>query len=92
MRTRKRKFSEQEKDRYVVAVAEDMTKWERPIAVKPTSIRLSPIIIEKAKYFAKLHKARGYQSWLKHIVEERIRMEEEIVSNYKRALKADTGR
>ncbi len=92
MKTRKRKLSEQEKDRYVVAVAKDMTKWEKPIAVKPTSIRLSPTIIEKAKYFATLHKARGYQSWLKRIVEERIRMEEEIVSDYKRASKAGTGR
>lgn len=56
----KRKLSEEEIDQLVIAEAEDLTKWEEPVAVKPTSIRLSPSIIKKAKYLAKLLKARGY--------------------------------
>lgn len=50
----KRKLTEEEIDRLVIAEANDTSKWEKPIAVKPTSIRFSPSIIEKAKYFAKL--------------------------------------
>ncbi len=62
-------------------------KWEKPTAVKPTSIRFSPSIIEKAKRLAELHKARGYQTWLKQIVEERIKHEEKLLSDFKRELK-----
>lgn len=92
MKYKKRKLSEEEIDQLVIAEAEDLTKWEEPISVKPTSIRLSPSIIEKARYLAKLHKARGYQTWLKHIIEERIKLEEEILSNFERELKVDGGR
>lgn len=86
MRYKKRR-TEEEIDRLVIAEADDMAKWEKPIAVKPTSIRFSPSIIEKAKYLAKLHKARGYQTWLKQVVEERIRVEEKLLSDFKRELK-----
>ncbi len=43
--------------------------------------------VEKAKTLAKLHKARGYQTWLKQIVEERINLEEKLLSDFKRELK-----
>lgn len=84
----KRKLTEEEIDRLVIAEANDTSKWEKPVAVKPTSIRFSPAIIERAKYFAKLHKTRGYQTWLKQVVEERIKLEEELLSDFKRELKA----
>jgi predicted DNA-binding protein len=83
----KRKLTEEEIDRLVIAEANDTSKWGKPIAVKPTSIRFSPSIIEKAKYFAKLHKTRGYQTWLKQIVEERIKLEEKFLSDFKREIK-----
>ena len=83
----KKRLTEEEIDKLVIAEANDMSKWGKPIAVKATSIRFSPSIIEKAKYLAKLHKARGYQTWLKQIVEERIKLEEKLLSDYKRELK-----
>ncbi len=83
----KKKLTEEEIDRLAASEADDMSKWEKPIAVKPTSIRFSPKIIEKAKYLAKLHKARGYQTWLKQVVEERIKEEERILFDFKRELK-----
>lgn len=83
----KKRLAEEEIDRLIIAEADDMTKWEKPIAVKPTSIRFSPSIIEKAKYLAKVHKARGYQTWLKQVVEERIKQEEKLLSDFKRELK-----
>ncbi len=82
-----KRLTEEEIDKLVTAEADDMTKWEKPIAVRPTSIRFSSSIIEKAKYLAKLHKARGYQTWLKQIVEERIKQEEKLLSDFKREVK-----
>lgn len=86
MKKKKRLIAE-EIDELVIAEANDMNKWGKPVAVKPTSIRFSPLIIEKAKYLAKLHKARGYQTWLKQIVEDRIKLEEKLLFDYKRELK-----
>lgn len=83
----KRKMTEEDIDKIVISEADDMSKWEKPITVKPTSIRFSPAIIEKAKYLARLHKTRGYQTWLKQIVEERIELEERLLSDLRRELK-----
>lgn len=46
--------------------------------LKPTSIRLSTRTIQRAKIFARIHRQRGYQSWLKRVIEERIDNEYEI--------------
>ncbi len=82
-----KKLTEEEIDKIVIVEADDMSKWEKPITVIPSSIRFSPSIIEKAKYLAKLHNARGYQTWLKQIVEERIELEEKLLSDFERELK-----
>ena len=79
----KKRLTEEEIDNIVIAEADDMTKWEKPITVKPTVVLFSKSIIEKAKYLAKLHKARGYQMWLKQIVKERIKLEEKLLSDFK---------
>ena len=84
---KQKKMTEEEIDSIVISEADDMSKWEKPVTVKPTSIRFSPEIIEKAKYLARLHKTRGYQTWLKQIVEERIELEEKLLSDFKRELK-----
>ena len=92
MKYKKRKLTEGEIDRLVVAEANDMTKWGEPVSVKPTSIRLSPSIIQKAKYLARLHKTRGYQTWIKQVLQERIRLEEEILSGFKKESRAASGK
>ncbi len=84
---KRKKVTEEEIDELVIAEANDMTKWGKPVAVRPTVIRFSTSVIEKAKYLAKLHNTRGYQTWLKQIVEERIKLEEELLSDIKRGLK-----
>jgi hypothetical protein len=64
------------------------SEWENPISVEPksvpTSIRLNSRTIQRAKFFARIHHQRGYQSWIKKIVEERIDTEYEL---YKRIRK-----
>lgn len=79
----KKRLTEEEIDKIVIAEADDMTKWEKPIMVKSAAVLFSKSIIEKAKYLAKLHKARGYQMWLKQIVKERIKLEEKLLSDFK---------
>ena len=86
----KRKLTEEAIDEIIIKEAEDLSKWEEPILVKPTgitSIRLSPETIRKAKYFAKIHKFRGYQTWLMQIIEERIRIEEDILDELRQEFK-----
>ena len=79
----KKRLTEEEIDRIIINEADDKTKRGKPITVKPVLIRFSPSIIEKAKHLAKLHRASDYQVWLKRIVEERIRLEEELLSDFK---------
>ena len=89
---RKRKFGERQIDKIVTKEAEDPSKWEEPVLVKQsgvTSIRLSSETIRKAKRLAKIHKSRGYQTWLKQVIEERIRLEEDILAELKEGLRSE---
>ena len=69
-------------DKALVDMVSNGDAWEKEIEVlsksMPTSIRLSPRTIQRAKLFARIHHERGYQSWLKKIVEERIETEYEV--------------
>jgi hypothetical protein len=63
------------------------TEMEVNPKLKQTSIRLSVRTIQRAKIFAHIHHQRGYQSWLKHVIEERISTEYAI---YKKLVKQMT--
>ena len=69
-------------DEEVISMAHDDSAWENEITVTPkllpTSIRLSSRTIERAKFFARVHRERGYQTWLKNIIEERVNTEFEL--------------
>jgi hypothetical protein len=73
---------EQSIDEQVKRMAQIESEWENPISVEPqsvpTSIRLNNRTIQRAKFFARIHHQRGYQSWIKKIVEERIDTEYEL--------------
>ena len=79
---------EEKIDNKVIEMAHDDKSWEDKIEVtprsKPTSIRLSTRTIERAKFFAKIHRERGYQSWIKRIVEERVNTEYELYKKLKK--------
>ena len=74
-------------DQEVASQALDDKQWGKPVRVSPrlnaTSIRLSPVTIERAKFFANLHHERGYQTWLKKIIEERIDSEYRLYQELK---------
>ena len=69
-------------DDIVAQEAFDKNAWEKEKKVKPqlfpTSIRLSNRTIARAKFFARIHRERGYQTWLKKVIEERINTEYEL--------------
>lgn len=75
-------------DEEVISLSSDEKAWGKEISVlpgtMPTSIRLSHRTIQRAKFFAGVHHERGYQSWLKKIVEERIDTEYELYKRLKK--------
>ena len=75
-------------DDLVTDDAMEKEKWDKEISVVPkmfpTSIRLSTRTIERAKFFARIHHARGYQTWLKTLIEERVNTEYEIFRKLKK--------
>jgi len=79
---------EREVDELVTAQALEDGAWGKPVEVTPrtvpTSIRLSPQTILKAKFFSRIHHERGYQTWLKRVVEERIDTEYEMYRRLKK--------
>jgi hypothetical protein len=79
---------EEKIDNEVIEMAKDEKFWLDKMEVtprsKPTSIRLSTRTIERAKFFARIHRERGYQSWIKKIVEERVNTEYELYKKLKK--------
>ena len=79
---------DQKIDELVENQAFDEDAWENETEIspksKPTSIRLSPRTIQRAKFFAKVHRQRGYQSWLKRIIEERVSAEYDLYRQLKK--------
>jgi hypothetical protein len=75
-------------DDLVKKQAFDDKAWESELEVDPkstpTSIRLSTRTIQRAKFFAHVHRQRGYQSWLKSIIEERINSEYDLYKRLKK--------
>ena len=63
----KKTLTAEQIDEIVTKEADDLSKWEEPIQVKAPraiSLRLSPQLIQKAKFLASLHKSKDYQTYL----------------------------
>lgn len=88
IKTIKTTSKEQAIDELVIDQASEDAAWEKELDIKPkskpTSIRLNTRTIQRAKFFARVHRQRGYQSWLKNIIEERINTEYELYQRLKR--------
>ncbi len=75
----KKKLSEKDIDRLVVAQANNNSAWEKPIRVRRT--RSAPISIPadlaaRAAFLARLHRKTSAEEWLRHIIQERVELEE----------------
>ncbi len=86
----RKKLSENEIDKVVVAQAEDDSAWEEPIRVrkdKAASLSFPAELIERASLLAKLHREKGAKEWLTRIIRERVELEEIAFAEVKRELK-----
>ena len=86
----RKKLSEDEIDKVVVAQAEDDSAWEEPIRVrrdKAASLSIPAELVERASFLAKLHREKGAKEWLTRVIRERVELEEIAFAEVKRELK-----
>jgi len=89
----KKKLSEKEIDRIVVAQAEEDSAWEKPIHVrrtKPESLSIPAGLAARAAFLARLHLQTSVKNWLTHIIQERVEREEAAFAEAKHELTAKT--
>jgi hypothetical protein len=75
----RKKLSEGGIDQVVIAQANDDSAWEKPIRVrrtKPASLSIPPDLAARAAFLARLHRKTSADEWLRHIIKERVELEE----------------
>ena len=93
MRT-KTKPTEREIDQSVIKEADNEGAWEKPIRVrhaKNAAVSIPADVASRAAFFARLHRERSVEEWIKRIVLERIDTEEAAFAELKRELRAGNG-
>lgn len=86
----RKKLSEDEIDKVVVAQAEDDSAWEEPIRVRrdeAASLSIPAELVRRASFLTKLHKGKGAKECLTRIIQERLELEEIAFAEVKRELK-----
>ena len=74
----RKKPSEEEIDRMVVAQIDDDSAWEEPIRVRKTEdppLSIPAKLAARAAFLAKLHRENALEEWLARIIRERIELE-----------------
>lgn len=90
----KRKLTEKEIDRVVVSQADDDSAWGKPVHVrrtKPASVSIPAELAARAAFLAQVHRKKSLEEWLKHIIEERIELEEAAFIGVKQDLSSKAG-
>lgn len=91
----KKKLSQDEIDRNVVAQAVDESAWEKPIQVrrkKSASVSIPPELAARVAFLARLHRQNSIEEWLTHVIQERVELEEAAFMGAKRELAVRNGR
>ena len=89
----KKMLSEKDIDQCVVAQANDDSAWGKPIRVrrtKPASLSLPADLAARAAFLARLHRKASAEEWLRHIIQERVELEEAAFVGAKHDLAAKT--
>ena len=82
-------LSEEEIDEIAIAQANDDSQWEEPIHVnrsKSLSIPVTSELAERIAFFTRLHHEPSVGDWLRHIIQERLDMEESAFAKLKHDL------
>ena len=81
--------SEGEIDRIVVAQADEDSAWDRPVRVRrsaPTAVTIPAELAARAAFLARLHRSASVAAWLRHVIEERVELEEAAFTGAKQEL------
>ncbi len=95
MKSKRKVMTEEKIDQKVTAEADDASAWEsstKALKSKSTSVILPSELASRAAFFARLHRERSLENWLKRIIQERLDIEEAAFSGFKRELLAKNGR
>ena len=87
----KKKLSERDIDQLVVAEANNDSAWEKPIRVrrsKPAFLSIPADLAARAAFLARLHRRTSAEEWLRHIIQERVELEEAAFVGAKHELAA----
>jgi len=86
----KKKLSEQEIDQAVIAEANDDSAWEKPVRVRRTksaSLSIPGELAARAAFLARVHRTKNLEKWLRHIIQERVELEEAAFVGVKQDLR-----
>ena len=79
-------LSDEEIDEIVITQANDDSQWEEHIHVnrsKSLSIPVTSELAERIAFFTRLHHESSVGDWLRHIIQERLDMEESAFAKLK---------
>ena len=89
----KKKLSEKDIDRLVVARTNDDAAWGKPVRVqraKSAALSIPADLAARAAFLARLHRKTSAEEWLRHIIRERVELEEAAFVGAKHDLAAKT--
>ena len=89
----KKKLSEKDIDQLVVAQANDDAAWGKPVRVqkaKAAALSIPADLAARAAFLARLHRKTSAAEWLRHIIRERVELEEAAFVGAKHDLAAKT--
>ncbi len=94
MKNKKKVMTGEEIDEMVIAHTDDETAWEPPVQVKRSrtaSVSFPSSVAERAAFFARIHREKSLESWIKRVVQERLDIEEAAFTGFKKELMAAKG-
>jgi len=89
----KKKLSEQEVDQLVVAQVNEDAAWGKLVRVRKAKAAVFSIpadLAVRAAFLARLHRKTSAEEWLRHIIRERVELEEAAFIGAKHDLAART--
>lgn len=90
----KKKLSQVEIDKMIVAQADDDSAWEKPMRVrrkKSASVVIPTQLATRATFLARLHRQKNTGEWITRIIQERVDLEEAAFVGAKRELATKNG-
>lgn len=89
MKTRRKTLAEEQIDQLIISQANNDSAWEDPVKVRKrrsTSLSLPAVLAARAAFFDRLHQEASLEDWIKHIIGERLDIEEATFAGCKREL------